>query len=148
MQRRVGVFSHSTTTPGQGDWVAILPMTTSFINTYVDGAGRIIARVAKYGANQWRALLYNQTWSQWDVLPYSTVSGNAALTIGWDAWEEWNLANSWPTLPQLTSQNLLVQDNGTPYFVTSTYGSQCNQGTIFPYSKTMTNNFYNWSVGP
>jgi len=77
-----------------------------------------------------------------------TVSGNAVITTGWDAWEEWYLSNNWPALPQLESNYLIAQDGSTPYFVTSTYGGLISQGTPIPYTKTMLSNYYHWTVGP
>jgi hypothetical protein len=141
------VFEHSTSTPGQGSWVFNTPMDSSFTSRYVSAANEVITKVVKFSGPAWNVYLYDLIDSEWDQLLDSNSSGSSTYQAGWDWWEQYNLANLWPNLPQLKSRYLLVQVSGTPYFVTSTYGSKRDQGSI-NYPKNHVSDFYEWYVGP
>ncbi len=148
--RRWQVYTHSTTTPGQGVFITIYDMDANFCTRYGGGNNEVITRVAKTGAYpHWSVYLYDRIDSEWDFV-CGAYGARPDASGGWDAWEQWYLGtgSNWPSLPQITSRYLLVQVNGTPYFVTSTYGYQLDTGIAIPYSKSMVSNYYQWSVGP
>ncbi|MBN1367541.1 MAG: hypothetical protein JW967_06425 [Dehalococcoidales bacterium] len=146
--RRWQVFVHSTTTPGDGSWYFVANMDIAFCNRYGGTANEVLARIENAGGSPtlWKAYIYDRIDYQWDLI-WQTY-GTRPNSEGWDAWEEWYLSPNWPTLPQITSRYLDVQVSGTLYVVTNTYGYLMNQGTAIPYTKSMINNYYYWSVGP
>ncbi len=149
-ERHLAVFTHGTA--GGGSFTNIYSLDQgAFQYRYVNGADEVIIRIEKTGSDNnptWKACLYDLVDHEWDEI--ASVTGKSILNKGWDAWEEIQLGNppGWPTLPEITSRYLIVEVNGTPYFVTSTYGDEYLDGT-FPdeeYEREMIEDYYEWSV--
>lgn len=134
------VFSH-----GSHSFIWGTPMNTSFCSRY-ENSGYVSTMVFKSGST-WYVNLYDWIDSEWDYV--TSESGNGDHSHGWDIWEEYDLNNNWPDLPQLRSYYLRVYVNGKYKYVTRTYGTQvkCLPGG-FPYDYGWNSKYYDWYVGP
>lgn len=120
-------------------------MNASFINTYCF-QGYITTKIEKNGT-QWIVRLYDWNNYEWDYM-YSVV-GSGHEVAGWDMWEEYDLNNDWPDLPEIRSYGLQLYINNSWHNVTSTYGVEISELPVgFPYDHDMNYNYYDWYVGP
>ncbi len=148
--RTLAVFAHSTTTRGEGDWYDIYDLDQgAFQYRYVNGNDEVITRIEKTGSENnptWTAYLYDLIDNQWDSITSATGKSKVG-TDGWSIWESYHLYPDWPTLPEITSRYLIVDDGSGPYYVTSSYGYPFTY-SMSHYSTDMIEDYYEWSVGP
>lgn len=127
-----------------------IPIDSTFISNYVRSGDYVGELLPNSGNTEWHAYLYNWNTSTWDGI--GSWEPNIGNTMGWDMWEEWYLADAWPTLPEIQSNYLTVRvgNSGNDWErVTSTYGSVDTTGTMtseYPYGFLY--NYYEWYVGP
>jgi hypothetical protein len=136
---------------GQAQGISYLDASPTFMSSYTRG-GRYLMEILYVAASQkWRALLYNYDTSMWASLGPLVPSQTGGQTSGWDIWEEWYIANNWPTLPFILSSNLKVKIGSagdTWTYVTPTYGNQGWDLDNAPYPHFFINYYYLWNVGP
>jgi hypothetical protein len=113
-------------------------------------SGYYYVEVNKIGST-WYASLWNYNNNVWESKWSQTNAGDHSN--GWDVWEEYNLQNDWPALPEIRSKELQVHVyNSYWYNVTSTYGLEYDDPDFppddFPYTYAMVSNYYQWYVGP
>jgi hypothetical protein len=132
-----------------GGFGAYIPIDATFVSNYVRNGNYIGELLYDSSKQQWHAYLYKWSTSTWDGLG-DWASPRSGQTAGWDIWEEYNLSNNWPTLPQIWSNYLSVRIGSTGNDwrrVTSTYGNSGWTMTA-PYPHNFVNNYYYWKVGP
>jgi hypothetical protein len=140
MQRKWKVWDHTT-----DSFEYSTNINQSFIDDYVRN-GYYYTKVEKIDSI-WYACLWNYSDNVWDGKYSQEDDGDRS--DGWDIWEEYDLDNNWPDLPEIQSYDLKVKNSGTWKTVTSTYGEEYISGD-FPdeYLYGWNSNYYDWYVGP
>jgi len=120
-------------------------INATFLDNYVRN-GYYWTKVEKMDS-EWWASLYNYNYDVWEAKWAQTNPGD--YSEGWDVWEEYDLNNNWPTLPEIDSFSLQVNVGGYWKNVNSTYGYENNYlPPDFPYDYGWNVHYYDWYVGP
>ncbi len=143
--RYVKLYNHNS-----GSFIAEIEINATFISNYVRSGQYIGELLYDTTFGCWHAYLYNWNTLSWDGLGY-WVSPRSGQTYGWDAWEEYNLSNNWPTLPEIWFNYLTVKIGTTGNDwrrVTSTYGNDGGYTMTTYYPHSFIYNYYYWHVQP
>jgi hypothetical protein len=143
--RYVKLYNHNS-----GSFIAEIQIDATFVSNYVRSGQYIGELLYDSTSGCWHAYLYNWNTSSWDGLG-GWISPRSGQTDGWDAWEEYNLSNNWPTLPEIWSNYLTVKIGTTGNDwrrVTSTYGNNGGYTMTSWYPHSFINNYYYWHVQP
>ncbi len=124
----VTVYTNSGRSVSAWDWcrsvnfAASVPINSSFMSTYTNGAGAYTGRVIRTDAasNTWSAALYDYATGRWDTLFTQSGTNQSGRTDGWDIEELYSTvapngqAYSCADMAGLTfeSSGISVRDNG------------------------------------
>lgn len=146
------VYCHDENQWGQGSWVWGVDMDAAFCNRYLN-SGYVTTMITQTGVGPtWTVYLYDWIDSEWDYVEDASGTSQAPGGYGWDAWEEYNLADGdeWPDISEMRSYHLRVSMNGTVFYAASSlyaYEHDAMDGDC-PYDYDMNENYYDWYVGP
>jgi hypothetical protein len=131
----VTVYTTTVRSVSAWDWcrsvsfAASVPVNSSFLSTYTNGAGAYTGRVVRTSAatNTWTAALYNYAAGRWDTLYTQSGTNQSGRTDGWDIEELYSAvgtsgrAYSCDDMAGLTfeSSNISVRNNGAWSVATS-----------------------------
>jgi hypothetical protein len=141
MDREWRVWDHTTE---QFEYAT--DINASFCDKYVRN-GFYYTKVVEI-LSTWYACLWNYNSNYWDAKYNQDDDGDRS--DGWNIWEEYDLDNDWPTLPEIQSYDLEVYDGS--YWIdvdSSTYGAvNSDLPGGFPYLYGFNHYYDDWYVGP
>jgi len=141
-KKSVKTFDHTSNT-----WKGVsLTINTDFFSKYTTYAG---GNNYYYGAvyksdGTWYSMIYNFADTQWELLAEST--GSSSYQDGWAFWEEYNLADNCPTLPQIDQEDIKIKHNGSWITASDTYADVYDTTIPCSYSGSHNSNYDDWEV--
>jgi hypothetical protein len=92
----------------------------------------------------WSVLLYNFNTGAWEIQYQTSDKQSIDRADGWDVFEKY-FSDTCISVPKITSNNLMILENGVWSNVDSSHAGPWNYDTC-NYIKTMVYPFYQWSV--
>lgn len=123
--------------------------TTKYIKTDNNGAQWYYVEMGQIpGQSGWSAWIYNWSTRTWDCIASTPLGSGYNFGYGWDMWETHFYMNWEPSIVQLESISMEINNNGIGIPTSSaTSAAQMNSYNISQdFTTNMISNYWDWSV--
>ena len=133
-------------------WPIVIPYAEFGDFTEDSGYGECYyTDIVNNGDDTWSIYLWNFTLNNWQgILTVDEVNPSPRQTeVGWDIWESYTWSTSWPNLPEIRSNNLMIYNGASWVYATYFWGARLWDSLPgdFDEPKTWNNYYYDWEIG-